>query len=224
MNKLLLPISLLLIAIISIGCDKDDGPTQPNTWTCGNTIDYEGKTYNTVQIGSQCWLKENLNVGTMIQGSDTSKNNGIIEKYCYNDSTANCDIYGGLYQWNEAMQYITTEGTQGICPSGWHIPTYTEFPILRTTVDSNANSLKAIGQGSGVGAGTNTSGFSALLAGYRYWGGFFYHLGYYAEFWSSAEIDYTRATSMYLNNDSSLIYLYYQGIKENGFSVRCIKD
>src|SRR5665647_680593 len=57
-----------------------------------STVTYSGKIYNTIQIGAQCWLKENLDVGTMIHGIDTAKNNGIIEKYCYNDSLANCTI------------------------------------------------------------------------------------------------------------------------------------
>ena len=76
---------------------------------CGaSRVSYGGKDYNTVLIGSQCWLKENLDVGTMINGSNQQTNNGIIEKYCYNNVPNNCSTYGGLYQWNEAMQYFTT--------------------------------------------------------------------------------------------------------------------
>jgi uncharacterized protein (TIGR02145 family) len=63
-------------------------------------------------------MAENLNIGTRIDGANNQANNGTIEKYCYSDNTSNCDTYGGLYQWDEAMQYVTTEGTQGICPSG----------------------------------------------------------------------------------------------------------
>jgi len=86
-------------------------------------MEYEGKTYHTAQIGTQCWLKENLNVGTFISSRilEDASNNGIIEKYCYGNLLNNCDVYGGLYQWGEAMKYSTTEGEQGICPSGWHI-------------------------------------------------------------------------------------------------------
>ena len=69
------------------------------------TVYYAGQTYHTVQIGSQCWLVENINAGTMINGSQSQKNNGIIEKYCYNNNSANCATYGGLYQWAEAVQY-----------------------------------------------------------------------------------------------------------------------
>src|ERR1035437_1793744 len=144
----------------------------------GDQIYYAGKIYNTVTIGSQIWLKENLDIGTMINGTNGGTNsdgqqinNGTIEKYCYGNITANCTNYGGLYQWNEAMQYVTTEGTKGICPTGWHIPTEAEFATLATTVSNDENALKAVGQGTAPGAGTNTSGFSALLVGY-YNGGF----------------------------------------------------
>ena len=111
--------------IISFGSDM----SQPCPGI--TSVIYEGQTYNTVLIGDQCWLKENLNVGTMIQGDQGSSNNGIIEKYCYGDNEANCDTYGGLYAWREAMQYVTTAGVQGICPLGWHFPTDGEWTILQ---------------------------------------------------------------------------------------------
>ncbi|MCK6649671.1 MAG: hypothetical protein L6Q66_08445, partial [Bacteroidia bacterium] len=95
-----------------------------------DAIVYGGKIYNTVTIGTQTWLKENLDIGTMILGAQNATNNDVIEKYCYNNLIENCEIYGGLYQWNEAMQYITTQGAQGICPTGWHMPTRAEFQKL----------------------------------------------------------------------------------------------
>jgi uncharacterized protein (TIGR02145 family) len=125
-------------------------------------INYGGQNYHEVYIGEQIWLKENLNIGTMINSGTAQTSNGIIEKYCYQEDTANCTIYGGLYQWDEAMAYSTIEGSQGICPTGWHIPTDAEFTTLKNNVVSG-DALKAVGQGSGTGAGTNTSGFSALL-------------------------------------------------------------
>ncbi|MCD4736058.1 MAG: T9SS type A sorting domain-containing protein [Bacteroidales bacterium] len=100
------------------------------------TFTYEQQLYYTVQIGGQCWMKENLNVGIKISGSQSSTNNGTIEKYCHNNSTANCDIYGALYQWNEMMQYTSDTTAQGICPEGWHIPTDHEWKVLEGTVDS----------------------------------------------------------------------------------------
>ena len=188
------------------------------------TVSYLGKTYNTVQIGTQCWLKENLDVGTRIDGTQEQTNNSTIEKYCYNDSAINCTKYGGLYQWNEAMQYVRTAGARGICPSGWHIPTYAEFQTLSTTVGGDVNALKEIGQGSGAGAGTNTSGFSALLSGYRTnYGGYFYYLGINTYFWSSTGKYTYNAYIMYLSTYGSSIYFDYL-YKEDGFSVRCVKD
>jgi uncharacterized protein (TIGR02145 family) len=160
----------------------------------------------------------------MVTGISNQTNNSVIEKYRYDDDPNNCIIYGGFYQWNEAMQYVTTQGAKGICPTGWHIPTYAEFQALQTTVSNNGNSLKAIGQGTGGGAGTNTSGFSALLTGFRSYGGNFFSLGYHAYFWSSTE--YTATVNAYylnLNEAGSNITRYYT-TKEAGFSVRCVKD
>jgi len=182
-----------------------------------------GKTYNTIQIGDQCWLKENLDVGTRIAGSGNQTNNSTIEKYCYGDSDANCTTYGGLYQWDEAMQYSTSPGTQGICPDGWHLPTLAEFQTLRDAAGGSGNALKAVGQGGGSGTGTNASGFSALLAGYRHYNGNFYGLGNLAYFWSSTESSATNAGNLGLSTSNSSIYLGY-GPKGNGFSVRCLKD
>ena len=80
------------------------------SFTCGEALvdTRDGQSYTTVQIGTQCWMAENLNIGTMTNGSNNQADNGTIEKYCYNDSTANCDTYGGLYQWKEMMQYVTS--------------------------------------------------------------------------------------------------------------------
>lgn len=198
---------------------------------CGvSKVSYEGKDYNTVLIGDQCWLKENLDVGNMINSTSNGYqqiNNGITEKYCYNNNPANCETYGGLYEWSEAMQYSTTPGTRGICPPGWHIPTLAEFETLKATVNNDANSLKAIGQGYGQGTGTNTSGFSALLTGRRnpYGSGSFTGLGTVIYFWISTEyldwVDYAYDLQLF---DSSGIIGQGATTKDYGFSVRCIKD
>jgi uncharacterized protein (TIGR02145 family) len=189
------------------------------------TITYESKTYHTLQIGNQCWLKENLDVGTMINGStqaDSMRNNGILEKYCYNNDIANCSTYGGLYQWNEAMQYVRDDGAKGICPTGWRIPTFTEIETLSSAVGGDGNALKEIGQGTGGGAGTNISGFSALLAGKRNYNGGFTALGNFAIFWSSTDTSATVVNYIYLYYNDSNIYLNYHS-KGDGLSVRCLK-
>jgi len=204
--------------------------TTPTVFTCGtSTVDYSGKTYNTVQIGTQCWLRENLDVGVYVASTNTGSshsdvsNNGTIEKYCYENNEANCATYGGLYDWNEAMAYSTTPGTKGICPTGWHIPTKTEFETLMASVGNDGNKLKREDQGTGNGIGTNTSGFSALLAGGRNPNGPFYYLGNFTYFWSSTESNASYAYYIALWDNDSNIYVHDYD-KENGFSIRCLKD
>ncbi|HSW54316.1 MAG TPA: FISUMP domain-containing protein [Ignavibacteriaceae bacterium] len=193
---------------------------------CGaSKVNYGGKDYNTVLIGNQCWLKENLDVGTMINSTIHSTNDSIIEKYCYGNNPANCDTYGGLYQWNEAMQYVQTEGAQGICPEGWHIPTEVEFNDLYSVVGGNGNAIKAIGQGSGSGAGTNTSGFSALLAGNKETSSSFMHLLMRGHFWSSSlRVSDSYVYRIYLWDDRPDFSPFRSPVATYGFSVRCIKN
>jgi uncharacterized protein (TIGR02145 family) len=182
------------------------------------TVTYAGKIYHTVLIGGQCWLRENLDVGTLIDVTQDQTNNGTIEKYYSNNDPVN----GGLYQWNEAMQYDTA--ARGICPTGWHIPTNAEFLTLSSTVGNDGNALKEIGQGSGNGAGTNTSGFSALLVGSRFPNGTFQNLGDLTSFWSSTQNSATIAFNITLFGAGGFIEFNSFLTKNNGFSVRCIKD
>ncbi|MDP3684947.1 MAG: FISUMP domain-containing protein, partial [Ignavibacteria bacterium] len=185
--------------------------------------------YHTVKIGTQIWLKENLDVGTMIQGTSNPSNDGRIEKYCYDNNPENCTTYGGLYQWNEAMTYDTANGAKGICPAGWHIPTKTEFETLRVAVKDDGNTLKAIGQGTEIGAGSNASGFSALLGGNRKNNGYFYDLSLYTYFWTSTAFDSTNANVLLLNGGDNRIFGSFGNINlsgdiERGFSIRCLKN
>lgn len=188
-------------------------------FVCGDEIRYEGQTYHTVLIGSQCWMRENLNVGTMIDGPSiqtTGKqtNNQIIEKYCYDNDATNCATYGGLYEWNEAMQYITTPGARGICPEGWHIPTSTEFQTLITTVGGDGNALLA--------NRTNSSGFSLLLSGYVHIA--FEELEVHSFNYSSNSSG-VNATYMYVYGIlSSPTIGFLSNWKWYGMAIRCLKD
>jgi uncharacterized protein (TIGR02145 family) len=237
MKKIIYLIIFILLASITLAQNKKltlyyhdstrviniAGLDSMTVFICGaSKVSYAGKDYNTVLIGNQCWLKENLNIGTMVQGSSNQLDNGILEKYCYNNDPNNCNTYGGLYQWNEAMKYVTAP--QGICPNSWHIPTYTELQTLKTIVNNDGNSLKAIGQGSGNGTGTNTSGFSGLLAGTRNLSGNTGGLSYYTLFWSSTEFTQTYAAySLQLSYNNSQIDFFAMD-KVNGHSIRCIRD
>jgi uncharacterized protein (TIGR02145 family) len=190
-------------------------------------ISYMGQIYHTVQIGTQCWLKENLNVGTRIDDTRDQKNNGIIEKYCYNSDT-NCAIYGGLYQWNEMMQYSRTQGTQGICPTGWHLPTDAEWTALTETLGGDlvaGAKMKETGTAHWVSPNwdaTNSSGFTALPGGCRNYGSF-YDLTECGYFWSSSTCGTNYAFDRYISYGCDCVYHTYS-LKSVTYSVRCVKD
>jgi uncharacterized protein (TIGR02145 family) len=207
-----------------------NGALEPG-YSCGDPLVYGGQSYATVQIGTQCWMAENLNIGTMINGSNNQMDNSTIEKYCYNDNTANCATYGGLYQWNEMMQYVTTESTQGVCPTGWHLPSDTEWTTLTTTLGgtgSNTGSKMADNAAlwnSGALESDSEFGNSALAvlpAGHRLTNGSFDYQGYYATLWSSTETGSNAWTrDLYYNNTDVYRNNYNKAF---GFSVRCVRD
>jgi uncharacterized protein (TIGR02145 family) len=176
------------------------------------TVEYDGQVYNTIQIFSQCWLKENLNVGEMISGDSAMTDNDTIEKYCYNNEPDSCTKYGGLYQWDEMMQYTTQQGVQGICPPGWHLPTDEEWKVLEGAVDSQYGigdpewDLSGVYRGSDAGTnlkttsgwndngnGTDLFGFSGLPGGGCYNYGSFNDVGYLGNWWTSSEVSITSA-------------------------------
>ncbi len=226
--------------IYPVGNDPQPCPGEPS-------VLYEDKVYNTIQIGDQCWLKENLNVGLKINSTSgvyQQQDNDTIEKYCYGNDESNCTIYGGLYEWPEAMQYIISEGGQGICPAGWHIPTDNDFKVLEGTVDSQygvgdpewdkeqwrgydaGGNLKEAGTSHwyspNIGA-TNSSGFTGFPGGLRDFNeGSFANLTIEGYFWSSSG-NTGSAWSLILNYLNADVNRNI-GTKVNGFSVRCLKD
>jgi len=234
--------------------DTNCYPSQESPeWACGDTFidSRDNKVYNTVLIGSQCWMAENLNVGTMLCPSQTTcatnqANNGTLEKYCYGGSEANCTSDGGLYQWGEAMQYAAscngtgappndtcTSPVQGICPDGWHIPSHYEYTTLERAVcdsgtcatdfpyDESTYGWLGTNEGARLKVG-GSSRFEAKLAGYRTTDGLFYNRDTYVHIWSSLESGST-AWRLRLDSDHTTVYRNMSD-KLYGFSVRCIKD
>ncbi|MBI5727728.1 MAG: T9SS type A sorting domain-containing protein, partial [Ignavibacteriales bacterium] len=124
--------------------------------------------------------------------------------------------YGGMYQWGEAVQYLSAQGTKGICPEGWHIPSKSDYLQLTAVAGNNGYAYLSVGQDSG----TNTTGFSALLAGFSA-SGQFGNLGAGTSYWSSGELNTTNA------------YVWYPGLPDTGnsyfskgfaISIRCINN
>jgi uncharacterized protein (TIGR02145 family) len=230
MKKIYLLVIILLAFSVYMGCKKDDNKDDGGEPCPGTpTVTYEGQVYNTVLIGHQCWFRENLNVGTMIKGKDDMIDNGIIEKYCYDNDPANCNEYGGLYQWNEMMEYDTTAGVQGICPSGWHLPTDGEWTIM---ADLLGGAIVAGGKMKETGTAywkppnagaTNESGFTALPGGNRISDGFI-ELGNSASYWSSSAYHSNWVYFRLLVYDTPYLSLSSGANKIRGYSVHCVKN
>lgn len=213
--------------------------------------DYDGNTYHTVQIGTQCWMKENMRAehysdGTSIAlGSDTSST--IAYRYCPNNSSYYVATYGYLYNWPAAMKGVAYSnvnpcGEQGVCPTGWHLPSDAEWTVLTDYVSAqsqyqcggNASQIaKALASTNEWSSSTetcaignmvennNATGFSALPAGVFYktnYQGFIVH----AYFWTStggSQYAYFRQMSNFMPK----VYRY-DTYYHSGHSVRCLRD
>jgi uncharacterized protein (TIGR02145 family) len=206
-------------------------PTSPEQFD--SIIDTrDGQVYRIVKIGSQWWMQENLNIGARINGSVDATNNGSTEKYCYNDLESNCDIYGGLYQWDEMMDYNLTDTgfigkTRGICPLYWHIPADKEWKELEAILGMTQTEADKLNVWRGSDEGTqlksgNTSGFEALFGGDLKIANFAEE-GTSGLFWTSHESDNLHSYYRKISSDYSGIFRGDYS-KNSGFSVRCIKD
>jgi len=206
---------------------------------CGYTLidSRDGQTYKTVQIGNQCWMAENLNIGVMVYGGQA--NNGTIEKNCYSNNPTNCDIYGGLYQWSEAMQYVYNQGAQGICPNGWHIPADYEWVNMETSLGLNqdvyAYSWRLSGDVGGKlkeqgtlhwaypnNVSSSSTGFLALPGGGIFSNNFSY-LTTYSFFWTSTYVGSSKSIYRGMKNNSMGILRYTYNMYSS-MSIRCVKN
>jgi uncharacterized protein (TIGR02145 family) len=201
------------------------------------------KTYPVTLIGEQYWMAENLNYGNYIHSSESQTDNEIVEKFCFDDVEDNCGLYGGYYTWPEMMQYDSVQSVQGVCPSGWHLPSDEEWKTLEMTLGmsqesadeenwrgtSEGGKLKLQGtdiwQSPNEGA-TNESGFSALPGGYYdiITNNDFIESTISATFWTSTKVPETfNAYYRFLDYTHAQIFRSpgYQG---NSAPVRCIKD
>jgi uncharacterized protein (TIGR02145 family) len=207
-----------------------------------SSLTYGGKTYKTVEIGTQTWMAENLNYAP-------SSSSGTIPCDIYN-----CDLYGRLYDWSTAMGFDSSCNSstcsnqirsphRGICPSGWHIPSNAEWDKLYRYADSTNGSaslyksstagkyLKAkngwsscgpSGSGSSYSC-EDTHGFSALPGGNGYSNGSFGVVGSFGYWWSANEYNSGFAHNRYIRNLDDAANLDYD-LKDNLYSVRCVKD
>jgi len=187
--------------------------------------DYDTCTYDTVLIGTQCWMKQDANIGRRVTSTIAQTNNGTIEKYCLSNVASDCPEQGTFYQWNEAMQYSVLEEAQGVCPSGWHIPSDAEQNTLdqylndttcnpnRSAYDCNNAGTKMLDNGSS-GLDLITHSFRDLDGSFplQYW--------YLINLWSSS-ISGGNGWIRHIEGPG-----VYRGPSDQnyGFNVRCLKN
>jgi uncharacterized protein (TIGR02145 family) len=202
----------------------------------------DGNSYYWVQIGAQVWMAENLaylpSVSSSLSGSGTAQ---YFYVYGYEGAsvseakaTANYTTYGVLYNWPAAMNGASSSvsnpsGVQGVCPDGWHLPSNAEWTQLTNYLGGESvagGKLKEAGYDHWINpnlGATNSSGFTALPGGYRFSDGSFPNVGFNGFWWLATEFDATYAWDRTLVYNSAYVNRgnYY---KEDGFSVRCVRD
>jgi uncharacterized protein (TIGR02145 family) len=213
----------------------------------GTVTDNNGNTYATIQIGTQEWMQENLRTTKYRNGdvittglNNTQWQNTTAGAWAYyNDSAQYNNPYGKLYNW-----YAVAD-SRGLCPTGWHVPTDSEWNVLVKYLDPQADTsqfsngqspfagglMKSVGDlQSGTGlwqapntGATNSSGFSGLPGGYRYDDGGYFSIGSSGIWWSASEYSPTYAWYRYLYYNGGNVYRYGND-KQDGFSVRCLRD
>jgi uncharacterized protein (TIGR02145 family) len=183
--------------------------------------DIDGNKYTTVKLGEQTWMQQNLRVFHSPEGNK-------IEAFVYNNDSTLLESYGCLYTWNTIMNGSTEEGTQGICPCGWHVPSDEDFKKLEMFLGMSETEANAtnIWRGQNIGTKLKTggsSGYNAMLAGRRAPSGMFSLAGRMEYMWTSSEYGsnaWRRCLDLYTND----VGRWNTFSKEYGFSLRCVKN
>ncbi len=266
------------IATISVSCQPSiQAPAAPRIksvgraprrepdFLCGNvfTDPRDSQTYETTRIGNQCWMAANLNYGTRIDGAgdQADANGATIEKYCYGDDPDTCLTDGGLYQWHTAMAFpqecdnhlgtapcVAEANHQGICPTGWHLPTFAELQTAARESDPDCDlncdsglcsctsaglEMKADPDHQPIGwDGTDIYDFSLQPSGIRQTDGSFDRYGISTNLWSATALG-GNATLSWFTSFFGTGNPYdvapdgmYGGLNSRrfGYSVRCIMN
>jgi len=208
----------------------------------GFTDDRDGQHYNVLKIGNQLWMAENLKYLPQVVGSATgSVSTPYYYVYGYNGTvvaeakaTTNYDVYGVLYNWPAAMNGAPSStsnpsGVQGVCPTGWHLPSTAEFNELTDYLggtDGSGGKLKETGIShwfSPNEGATNETGFTALPGGRRGNNGVFSYRGSFCYWWCTTYSNTDRSYYHHLSYDHNNFNRNIITL-DSGFSVRCIKD
>lgn len=204
--------------------------TKSGQISTNQVVDVDGNVYNTITIGTQVWLRENLRTSRYSDGTSIPEKNMNTDWInpspavsSYENNRKLDDVQGKVYNWY-AMDLASTGG-RNVCPSGWHVPFNHEVITMNTFLGSNAaDKMREVGNASwsfGNEDATNESGFTGLQAGVRFEDGNFRDL-LVAAFWTQSEDSIEDGRSFILN-DTHIIDFSHSP-KESGFGVRCIQD
>jgi uncharacterized protein (TIGR02145 family) len=214
----------------------------------GNTVtDIDGNVYPIITIGTQVWMAENLKTTTYRDGTaipyvtdDSAWNILTTGAYSwYNNDEAYKNIYGGLYNWFAVVDY------HNLCPAGWHVPTDADWTTLETYMIANGYNYDGSTTGNKIAkslastsnwvsstikgspgkdpSSNNSSGFNGIPAGGRGYNGTFIVEGYYGIWWSTGNYSTSEGWGRILyTEDVDFFSAHFN--KNNGFTVRCLKD
>ncbi|MDA9755830.1 fibrobacter succinogenes major paralogous domain-containing protein [Flavobacteriales bacterium] len=210
---------------------------------CGDPVSYQGYDYATVFIGEQCWFAENLrsekyeNGDTIPAGLSGTQwvnaTSGAMAVYgeegssgCLTSSPDGdaCDEVWSLNEYGRLYNWHAVNDIRGLCPSGWHVPTDGEWTVMTDVLGGESvagGQMKTTYGWYDGGCGTNSSGFSGLPGGYRFFNGVFYDAGNYGIWWSSSPSG-SSAWSRYVNYTGD--FFRNNDVQRNGYSVRCVRD
>lgn len=227
-------IPLFISAILLGSCSTTGGPpeipTEPGPDSVINSLP-AGNQPAEIKIGNQVWSTKNLctthfSNGDLIPEAASAndwKKAGEAGKpaWCYyNNDTTNGEKYGRLYNW------FAVNDKRGLAPEGWHVASDAEWKKLVEQLggmEVAGTKLKSTHGWKENGNGNNTSGFSAVPGGYRYKNGVFNAIDYFTCFWTSSESYTYSAWFRSLRYDDGGLYRSNFG-KQDGYSVRCLKD
>ncbi|MDR2584577.1 MAG: fibrobacter succinogenes major paralogous domain-containing protein [Fibromonadaceae bacterium] len=228
-SKFALTAALMLAITFTFSCSSPDddnnggnnngngngGSNTPSAGPCPNAVTSDGsmscggQTYKTVQIGDQVWMAANLNYN--VSGSK-----------CYGNAESDCNKFGRLYDWETAKK---------VCPSGWHLPSVSDWDDLKSYVENDngcgscaGKHLKARNGWNIGGNGTDTYDFAALPGGYGYSSGGFHNAGDNGFWWTSTEYDANLAHYRSMGYNIEYVNSNFNFVKSYLFSVRCLKD
>ena len=199
----------------------------------------DGQVYKTVTIGSQVWMAQNLNY------ADSVKTPSLLKRsWCFAYKSENCDVAGRLYTWAAIIDSVKlatdsekprkcgfgescvfTEKMRGICPEGWHLPDTTEWKTLISFAGGDDIAGERLESHIGMyeDSGTDDFGFSAFPAGEKYRDQSFFEDSRDVHFWTASEESKDDRSSCSADFFYASVW-FSCGFKDNGHSVRCVRD